>query len=127
VIAARQALLRQLRSVNTPAQMRSLVKLLDQAFQQSITADGYYRAGFLAIGNPESGCSLPRNASFKLAAKADALATKLKQQFLARFNPLAGRYQRPTWKAAKIERPRRALFTALAISTRRLRRSTRSA
>ena len=56
VVAARQALLRQLRSVKAPAQMRSLLELLDRAFQQSIAADSYYRAGFLAIGSPEAGC-----------------------------------------------------------------------
>jgi Calx-beta domain/PASTA domain len=98
VVAARRALLRQLRSVKAPAPLLSLLRLLDQAFQQSITADGYYRAGFLAIGSPEAGCPLPRNASFQLAAKADARATTLKRQFVARFNPLAGRYHRATWK-----------------------------
>jgi hypothetical protein len=54
------------------------------------------------FGRPEAGCPSPRNASFQLAAKADARATTLNRQFVARFNPLAGAYHRATWKAAKI-------------------------
>jgi hypothetical protein len=101
VVGSRMGVLGRLVSLRAPtAQASKALKLLEQALADSIKADRYYRAGFFDAA--ESGCPLPRNASFRLAAKSDALATALKKRFVAAFNPIAKSLGRSMWSAAKI-------------------------
>jgi hypothetical protein len=101
VAAARKTILVQLGGFQAPTQQADIVlRLLKRVLRESITADQHYRDGFLAVGN--TGCPLPANANFKLAARSDARATAAKQHFVAAFNPLARRFHRRTWSAGKI-------------------------
>jgi len=96
----RQSILLQLGTLQTPnEQADEVVTLLQGALQQSIEADRHYRDGLFAVA-PE--CPVPRNASFRLAAKSNAEATTAKKRFARAFNPLADQFGRRTWSAGEI-------------------------
>lgn len=98
----RQSILEQLGSLQAPAEEEAnAVTLLQRALQQSIEADRHYRDGFFAVP-PGSGCPLPSNPSFELAARSDVRATAAKKRFVAAFNPLAVQVGRRTWSASEI-------------------------
>jgi serine/threonine-protein kinase len=92
----RQSILQQLGSMTapTPATDRMLT-LLQQGLQQSIEADRHYRDGFRAT----TSCPLPKNASFTLAAASNRSATRAKELFVARFDPIATGLGRRAWTA----------------------------
>lgn len=95
----RQSILEQLGSLQTPTpETGKTGNLLQRALQQSIEADRHYRDGFLGV-QASTGCPLPSNPSFDLAAKSDKLATVAKRRFVAAFNSLAREHGRPTWSA----------------------------
>jgi serine/threonine protein kinase len=97
----RQSILEQLGVQQTPTpQADQVVTLLQQALQQSIEADRHYRDALVAA--PPNRCALPDNASFRLAQASNARATATKRRFVARFNPLAQRFDRRTWSAGEI-------------------------
>jgi predicted Ser/Thr protein kinase len=97
----RQSILEQLGVQQTPTvQADEVVTLLQQALQQSIEADRHYRDALVAA--PPNRCALPNNASFALAQASNARATATKRRFVARFNPLAQRFDRRTWSAGEI-------------------------
>jgi hypothetical protein len=97
----RQSILGQLGSFETPTpQTDDLVTVLQQALQQSIEADRHYRDGFLTVTS-KTGCPLPLNPDFKLAAKSNERATAAKQRFVATFDPLAQRFHGRTWSAGE--------------------------
>ncbi len=99
----RQSILEQLGTLRTPTQQADdIVTLLQRALQQSIEADRHYRDGFFTAVRPKTGCQLPSNPSFELAAKSDAQATAAKERFVAAFSPLAERLYRRTWSADEI-------------------------
>jgi hypothetical protein len=101
VVANRQSLLAQLRSLQAPSQeVGEALRLLAVGLQHAIEADIYYREGFFSIST--SGCPLPTNANFTRARESDVLATAAKQRFVAVFNPLAGRAGLRTWSANEI-------------------------
>jgi DNA-binding winged helix-turn-helix (wHTH) protein len=96
----RQSILGQLGNLQTPTQQAAdAVTFLQQALQQSIEADRHYRDGFFTTAQTNSGCPVPSNASFRLAAESNARATSAKKRFVSIFNPLAGRFHRRTWSA----------------------------
>jgi alpha-tubulin suppressor-like RCC1 family protein len=101
VVDNRQSLLGQLGNLETPNQRAGeALGLLRLALRHSIDADVRYRDGFLGIAT--RACPLPSNASFKLAARSDVLATTAKQRFTAVFNRLARSVNRRTWSATEI-------------------------
>ena len=99
----RQSVLNQLGTLPTPTpQADQVVTLLQRALQESIEADRHYRDGFFDIAPSDSGCPLPRNRDFGLAARSDARATTAKASFAAAFEPLAKRFDRRVWSAGEI-------------------------
>jgi hypothetical protein len=97
----RQSILGQLGNLQTPTQRADdAVTFLQQALQQSIEADRHYRDGFFTTAQENAGCPVPLNASFRLAVQSNSRATSAKKRFVSIFNPLAGRFHRPTWSAA---------------------------
>jgi DNA-binding winged helix-turn-helix (wHTH) protein len=97
----RQSILGQLGNLQTPTQQAAdAVTILQQALQQSIEADRHYRDGFLTVTS-KTGCPLPLNPDFKLAAKSNERATAAKQRFVATFDPLAQRFHGRTWSAGE--------------------------
>jgi hypothetical protein len=97
----RQSILVQLGSFETPTpQTDDLVTVLQRTLQQSIEADRHYRDGFLTVTS-KTGCPLPPNRDFKLAAKSNERATAAKRRFVATFDPLAQRFHRRTWSAGE--------------------------
>jgi serine/threonine-protein kinase len=96
----RQSVLGQLGILQTPTQQSDdVVTFLQQALQQSIEADRHYRDGFFSVTT--TGCPLPSNSSFRLAAQSNARATAAKKRFVAKFDPLAERFHRRTWSASE--------------------------
>lgn len=96
----RQSILGQLGNLQTPTQQAAdAVTFLQQALQQSIEADRHYRDAFFTTAQANSGCPVPSNASFRLAAQSNTRATSAKRRFVSIFNPLAGRFHRRTWSA----------------------------
>jgi serine/threonine protein kinase len=90
----RQSILQQLGSLTAPTpEADKMLILLQGALQDSIEADRHYRDGFPAGGS----CPSSNDASFVLAAASNRQATRAKQRFVARFNPLASRLHRRTW------------------------------
>jgi DNA-binding winged helix-turn-helix (wHTH) protein len=97
----RQSILGQLGNLQTPTQQAAdAVTFLQRALQQSIEADRHYRDGFFTTAQTNSGCPVPPNASFRLAAQSNTRATSAKKRFVSIFNTLAGRFNRRTWSAA---------------------------
>src|SRR5919201_1424321 len=90
----RQSLLDQLAALHVPPGREALraSDLLQKAIAASIAVDGVYRDWFRA--HP----SCPRGSPPPSLQAADARATKLKQQFLAAFNPLARRFGQRVWR-----------------------------
>jgi hypothetical protein len=96
----RQSILGQLGILQTATQQAAdAVTFLQQALQQSIEADRHYRDGFFSVTT--TGCPLPSNSSFRLAAQSNARATAAKKRFVAKFDPLAERFHRRTWSASE--------------------------
>jgi protein kinase-like protein len=94
----RQSILGQLGNLQTPTQQSDdVVTFLQRALQQSSEADRHYRDGFVSVTT--TGCPLPSNSNFRLAAQSNARATAAKKRFVAEFNPLAERFHRRTWAA----------------------------
>jgi serine/threonine protein kinase len=90
----RQSILQQLGSLSGPTQGTDrMVTLLQQGLQNSIEADRHYRDWFLAT----TGCPPPRNQSFDLAQASDKRATRAKELFVARFDPLASSLHERVW------------------------------
>ena len=75
--------------------------MLQRALQQSIEADRHYRDGFFDVV-PGTGCPLPPNSNFELAARSNARATEAKVRFAEVFNPLAERFHQRRWTAGEI-------------------------
>jgi predicted Ser/Thr protein kinase len=99
----RQSVLNQLGTLPTPSpQADQVVTLLQRALQESIEADRHYRDGFFDVAPSDSGCPLPRNRDFGLAARSDARATTAKTRFAAAFEPLSERFHRRVWSAGEI-------------------------
>jgi hypothetical protein len=90
----RQGILQQLGSLSgpTPATDR-MVTLLQRGLQNSIEADRHYRDWFRATTE----CPPPRNQSFDLAQASDKRATRAKELFVARFDPLASSLHEQVW------------------------------
>ena len=64
----RQSILDQLGNLQAPTpQADDVVTLLQRALQQSIEVDRHYRDGFFTVA-PNTGCPLPSNPNFVLAA-----------------------------------------------------------
>ena len=102
VVDNRQRVLDQLRLVQAPTQQaHRVVADMQDAFRESLAADRRYRDGFLAAG-AGTRCPVPTNSSFELAKGSDARASAAKQRFVAAFNVLASRVDRPTWSAGEI-------------------------
>jgi serine/threonine protein kinase len=98
----RQSILLQLGSLQAPTpEADEAVTLLQRALQQSIEADRHYRDGFFDVVST-TGCPLPPNPNFELAARSNARATEAKVRFAEAFNPLAERFQRRRWTAGEI-------------------------
>jgi hypothetical protein len=94
----RQSILQQLGSLSGPTLATDrMVTLLQQGLQNSIEADRHYRDGFLAATK----CPLPRNQSFDLAQASDERATRAKELFVARFDPLASSLHERVWTAGQ--------------------------
>ncbi len=96
----RQSLLQQVAALSIPADPAALraSDRLQKAEQASIAADWHYRDWLFArrrCGGPD------RSPELRAARAADVRATRLKQQFLSAFNPLARRYGQRTWNAAE--------------------------
>jgi predicted Ser/Thr protein kinase len=90
----RQGILQQLGSLSGPTQATDrMVTLLQRGLQNSIEADRHYRDWFLATTK----CPLPRNPSFDLAQASDKRATRAKELFVARFDPLASSLHERVW------------------------------
>ena len=99
----RQSILLQLGSLQTPThEADEAVTLLQRALQQSIEADRHYRDGFFSVVVPRTGCPLPPNRNFRLAARSNLHATAAKTRFVAKFNHLAERFGRRTWSPDQI-------------------------
>jgi DNA-binding SARP family transcriptional activator len=92
----RQSLLEQLAALHVPPGDATLetFDLLQRASHASIAADWIYRDWLRARTACARGAKLPA-----AARRADAHATRLKQEFLATFNPLARRFDRRVWRA----------------------------
>jgi hypothetical protein len=90
----RQSLLDQIAALHVPPGREALraSDLLQTAIAASIAVDGFYRDWFRA--HP----TCPRGSPPPSLRAADARATKLKQRFLAAFNPLARRFGQREWK-----------------------------
>jgi len=94
----RQSILQQLGTLTAPTpETDRMVILLQRGLQYSIEADRHYREGFRA----GSSCSTPKDSSFRQAARFNQRATSAKEQFVARFNPLANRLHRRAWAAGQ--------------------------
>jgi hypothetical protein len=92
----RQSLLQQLAALRVPDTDEALdaADLLQKASHASISADWIYRDWLRGRNACPKGTRPPASA-----LRADRRATRLKQKFLARFNPLARRFGRRTWRA----------------------------
>jgi DNA-binding SARP family transcriptional activator len=92
----RQSLLQQLAAVTLPpgdAALRAS-NLLQRAMAASIAADGVYRDWLRSRHGCRGGAPPPATAR-----RADATATRLKQEFVAAFDPLARRFGQRVWRA----------------------------
>jgi DNA-binding SARP family transcriptional activator len=91
----RQSLLDQLAALHVPPGREALraSDLLQKAIAASIAVDGVYRDWLRA--HPKCPHGPPPHA----LSAADARATALKKRFLTAFNPLARRFDKPTWTA----------------------------
>jgi DNA-binding SARP family transcriptional activator len=91
----RQSLLDQLAALHVPPSREALQAsdLLQRAIAASIAVDGVYRDWLRA--HP----ACPHGRPPREVQALDARATALKKRFLAAFNPLAKRFDKPTWKA----------------------------
>jgi len=97
----RQSILQQLSGFTAPTTATDeVVTTLQRALQHSIEADRHYRDAFLGFPAGAT-CPLPESAEFDLATRSDREATAAKEQFVALFDPLAERVERPTWTAAE--------------------------
>jgi DNA-binding SARP family transcriptional activator len=92
----RQSLLEQLAALRVPDVDEAVdaADLLQKASHASISADWIYRDWLRGRTSCAKGAHPPASA-----LRADRRATQLKQKFLARFNPLARRFGRRTWRA----------------------------
>jgi uncharacterized membrane protein len=95
----RQSLLQQVAALSIPADPGALraSDRFQKAEQASIAADWHYRDWLYA--HKRCGGSAGR-ADLLEARAADVRATRLKQEFLSAFNPLARRFGQRTWNAA---------------------------
>jgi hypothetical protein len=110
VIDNRTSILNQLAGLSAAAnpEAQNFYSLLQQALQSSINADVQYKGwmDFLytsyyntyPVGCP--GGNPRKNAAFDAARTADGQSTRLKEQFVAAFNPVANRFAQPTWQAS---------------------------
>ena len=97
----RQSILQQLSGLSAPtAETDEVLTTLQRALQHSIEADRHYRDGFLSFPAGAT-CPLPASPDFDLATRSDREATAAKEQFVARFDPLAERLDSRTWTAAE--------------------------
>lgn len=96
----RQSLLQQVAALSIPADPAALraSDTFQKAEQASIAADWHYRDWLYA--RRRCGGTAGR-ADLLEARAADLRATRLKQEFLSAFNPLARRYGQRTWNAAE--------------------------
>jgi DNA-binding SARP family transcriptional activator len=96
----RQSLLQQVAALSIPADAAALraSDTFQKAEQASIAADWHYRDWLYA--RRRCGGTAGR-ADLLEARAADLRATRLKQEFLSAFNPLARRYGQRTWNAAE--------------------------
>jgi len=96
----RQSLLQQVAALSIPADPAALraSDRLQKAEQASIAADWHYRDWLFARRT----CGGRGNsAELRAARAADVRATRLKEEFLSAFNPLARRYRQRTWNAVE--------------------------
>jgi serine/threonine protein kinase len=97
----RQSILQQLGGFTAPTTAADeVVTTLQRALQHSIEADRHYRDAFLGFPAGAT-CPLPASEDFDLATRSDREATAAKEEFVARFDPLAERVDRRTWTAAE--------------------------
>lgn len=104
VAASRQRALAGLSGIQAPTpQAASVVNLLRQALNQSLSFDRDYRVWLLSlVARGQTHCPLPQGQAFNVAHQEDLLATAAKQQFVDAFNPLAIRYGARTWTALDV-------------------------
>jgi predicted Ser/Thr protein kinase len=101
VAANRQSVLQQLSGYTAPTtETDEILTTLQRAMQHSIEADRHYRDAFLGFP-PNAKCPLPPSTDFDLATRSDREATAAKEEFVARFDPLAERVDSRTWTAAE--------------------------
>jgi len=80
-----------------------LISTLTGAMQDSVNAGRYYQnwmADFAAAGSP-CGSDPSQNPNFAAGREASAKATADKNAFLSNWNPLASRYEQPTYSATE--------------------------
>jgi DNA-binding SARP family transcriptional activator len=96
----RQSLLQQVAALAVPADSAAgrSADLFQQSEQRSIDADWHYRDWL----KKRTTCGSPKpNVDLHAAVVADKAATRVKQQFVAVFNPLARRLHRHAWAATE--------------------------
>jgi hypothetical protein len=100
VVSNRSAALRELAALPVAAdpESASLRTVLAQALQASAEADAYYQAWTAALAAPAAGCAAGAAAAdYAAARQADVVATDLKNEFVAGFNPVAASDGLSTW------------------------------